>query len=86
MGLKHLSIASGFVAAALAFGICARAQDNMRGAPYNGYTGVPFDTTNASYDYLVDSSLKQDDPANKKFTTGNVVSQFEISYPGKSKQ
>ena len=47
----------------------AHAQDNMRGAPYNGYTGEPFDTTHSAYDYLVDSSLKQDDPAQKKFKT-----------------
>jgi len=47
----------------------ARAQDNMRGAPYNGYTGVPFDTRNDAYDYLVDSSLPQDEPVEKKFKT-----------------
>lgn len=45
------------------------AQDNMRGAPYNGYTGVPFDTTAYAYDYLVDSNLPQDEPAQKKFKT-----------------
>jgi hypothetical protein len=54
---------------AMAAGASARAQDNMRGAPYNGYTGQPFDTTHAAYDYLVDSSLAQDDPAAKKFKT-----------------
>ena len=48
----------------------AHAQDNLRdGAPFNGYTGVTFDTTNYAYDYLVDSSLSQDDPANRKFKT-----------------
>ena len=47
----------------------AHAQDNMRGAPYNGYTGEPFDTTHSAYDYLVDSSLQQDEPAQKKFKT-----------------
>ncbi len=48
----------------------ARAQDNLRdAAPFNGYTGVKFDTTGYAYDYLVDSSLSQDDPANKKFKT-----------------
>jgi len=48
----------------------ARAQDNLRdGAPFNGYTGVPFDTTAYPYDYLVDSSLPQDDPPNKRFKT-----------------
>src|SRR4029077_14145131 len=46
-----------------------QAQDNMSGAPYNGYTDVPFDTTTYPYDYLVDSSLAQDDPANRKFKT-----------------
>jgi len=53
----------------IAAGTAARAQDNMRGAPYNGYTGEPFDTTHYAYDYLVDSSLQQDDPAQKKFKT-----------------
>jgi len=47
-----------------------KAQDNLRdAAPFNGYTGVTFDTRNYAYDYLVDSSLSQDDPANKKFKT-----------------
>src|ERR1700760_815573 len=56
--------------AVTAFGPLARSQDNLRdGAPFNGYTGVKFDTTNYAYDYLVDSSLPQDDPANKKFKT-----------------
>ncbi len=50
-------------------GTAAFAQDNMRGAPYNGYTGQPFDTTHYAYDYLVDSSLPQDDPAQKQFKT-----------------
>jgi hypothetical protein len=50
-------------------GAAAHAQDNMRGAPYNGYTGQTFDTTHYAYDYLVDSSLQQDDPAQKKFKT-----------------
>jgi Pectinesterase len=53
----------------IAAGTAACAQDNMRGAPYNGYTGQPFDTTQSAYDYLVDSSLQQDDPAQKKFKT-----------------
>ena len=48
----------------------AQAQDNLRdGAPFKGYTGVPFDTTGYHYDYLVDSSLPQDDAANRKFKT-----------------
>ena len=48
----------------------AFAQDNLRdAAPFNGYTGVTFDTRGYSYDYLVDSSLAQDDPAGKKFRT-----------------
>ena len=54
---------------AFAAGPATRAQDNMRGTPYNGYTGVPFDTRAYAYDYLVDSSLPQDDPAQKKFRT-----------------
>jgi hypothetical protein len=53
----------------IAAGTAALAQDNMRGARYNGYTGQPFDTTHYAYDYLVDSSLQQDDPAQKKFKT-----------------
>ena len=52
----------------------ARAQDNLRdGAPFNGYTGVPFDTSSYRYDYLVDSSLQQDNPAAKKFKTLEAV-------------
>jgi Pectinesterase len=47
----------------------ARAQDNLRGAPYNGYTGEVFDTTHYPYDYLVDSSLAQDSPGERKFKT-----------------
>ncbi|HEY4381079.1 MAG TPA: pectinesterase family protein [Acidobacteriaceae bacterium] len=48
----------------------AHAQDNLRdAAPFNGYTGVKFDTTAYKYDYLVDSSLSQDDPAGRKFKT-----------------
>ncbi len=64
---------SGFFLAAILMGIVggttARAQDNMRGAPYNGYTGERFDTTHSAYDFLVDSSLAQDVPAQKKFKT-----------------
>ena len=52
-----------------AAGTAAPAQDNMRSAPYHGYTGETFDTTHYAYDYLVDSSLQQDDPAQKKFKT-----------------
>jgi Pectinesterase len=55
--------------AALAAGRAAHSQDNMRGAPYNGYTGAPFDTRSYSYDYLVDGSLPQDVPAQKEFKT-----------------
>jgi hypothetical protein len=48
----------------------AHAQDSLKsGEKINGYTGVVFDTTNYAYDYLVDSSLPQDDPANRKFKT-----------------
>jgi hypothetical protein len=53
----------------LALPLLLRPQDNMRGAPYHGYTGEPFDTTHAAYDYLVDSSLPQDQPELKKFKT-----------------
>ena len=56
-------------AAVLAAAPAALAQDNMRLAPYNGYTGVLFDTTAYAYDYLVDSSLSQDLPDQKKFKT-----------------
>jgi hypothetical protein len=53
----------------IAAGTAARAQDNMRGAPYNGYTGETFDTRGYAYDFLVDSSLAQDEPDEKKFKT-----------------
>src|SRR5579885_2039964 len=63
--LVLIAIAEGIVCAPH-----ARAQDNLRdGAPFNGYTGVRFDTTDYHYDYLVDSSLSQDDPVAKKFRT-----------------
>lgn len=65
------TVFSVIAAASLLVGIPpASAQDNLRdGAPFNGYTNVPFDTTNYHYDYLVDSSLPADDPADKKFKT-----------------
>jgi hypothetical protein len=67
---KSLKIAVVLLLAAAVVGPLARAQDNLRdAAPFNGYTGVKFDTTGYSYDYLVDSSLSQDDPANRKFKT-----------------
>ncbi|HEV2486142.1 MAG TPA: pectinesterase family protein, partial [Terracidiphilus sp.] len=66
---SNLRILFAVLIIALALRSAAHAQDNMRGAPYNGYTGVPFNTTSHSFDYLVDSSLAQDDPANKKFKT-----------------
>jgi Pectinesterase len=47
----------------------SHAQDNMRGAPYNGYTGETFDTSHYAYDYLVDGRLAQDEPDQKKFKT-----------------
>ena len=51
-------------------GMLAHAQDNLiTGENINGYTGVPFDTRNQPYDYLVDSSLSSDDPAARKFRT-----------------
>ena len=50
--------------------MAARAQDNLHDSgPIHGYTGEIFDTRNYAYDYLVDGSLKQDDPDNRKFTT-----------------
>ena len=58
----------------------ARAQDNLRGAPYNGYTGVKFDTTKYAYDYLVDGSLAQDDAANKKFKS--LAAAYEAAPAG----
>src|SRR5580698_6150158 len=67
---RLLEVAGIILVTATTFGPVAHAQDNLRdGAPFNGYTGVKFDTTNYAYDYLVDSSLSQDDPANKKFKT-----------------
>ncbi len=62
----------GLVAAMLAagLGVVARAQDNLKsGESINGYTGVAFDTSAYPYDYLVDGSLAQDDPAGKRFKT-----------------
>jgi hypothetical protein len=48
----------------------SQAQDSLKsGEKIKGYTGVVFDTTHYAYDYLVDSSLPQDDPASKKFKT-----------------
>jgi hypothetical protein len=64
-----LEILSAVFLLAMTAGVPAPAQDNMRGAPYHGYTGEPFDTTHYAYDYLVDSSLQRDDPAQKKFKT-----------------
>jgi pectin methylesterase-like acyl-CoA thioesterase len=65
-----LEVAGILLVTATTFSPLAHAQDNLRdGAPFNGYTGVKFDTANYAYDYLVDSSLSQDDPADKKFRT-----------------
>jgi hypothetical protein len=69
MKTLRLSAALTIALTTLTMGQVAGAQDNLRLAPYNGYTGVKFDTTGWAYDYLVDSSLSQDDPANKKFKT-----------------
>ncbi len=71
MKMSWLSKVAGTVLVCLTMFVpVALAQDNLRdGAPFKGYTGVKFDTTNHAYDYLVDSSLPQDDPANKKFRT-----------------
>jgi hypothetical protein len=52
----------------------------MRGAPYNGYTGETFDTTQYAYDYLVDSSLPQDEPDQKKFKT--LQAAYAAAPPG----
>lgn len=65
-----LEVAGIMLVTATTFAPPAHAQDNLRdGAPFNGYTGVKFDTTNYAYDYLVDGSLSQDDPAHRKFKT-----------------
>jgi hypothetical protein len=70
MSERGWRIAAGLLLTAAVVGPVAQAQDNLRdGAPFNGYTGVKFDTTNYAYDYLVDSSLSQDDPTSKKFRT-----------------
>src|SRR5579862_5266687 len=69
MKTLRLSAALTIALTTLTMGSMASAQDNLRGAPYNGYTGVTFDTTKDPYDYLVDSGLAQDDPAGKKFKT-----------------
>ena len=53
-----------YAALAIAFSPTAHAQDS------NGPSPIGFlDTTSYSYDYLVDSSLPQDDPANRRFRT-----------------
>jgi hypothetical protein len=69
--LPHRRFALLILASFAVFGFSARsrAQDNMRGAPYHGYTNVPFDTRADAYDFLVDSSLSQDDSAQKKYAT-----------------
>ncbi|MGH9589639.1 MAG: pectinesterase family protein [Terracidiphilus sp.] len=64
-----LWIASLLFAAAVLGVPQARAQDNMRGAPYNGYTHVTFDTRAYAYNYLVDGSLSRDDSAAHEFAT-----------------
>jgi Pectinesterase len=70
MRWRILEVAGILLVTATSFAPLAHAQDNLRdGAPFNGYTGVKFDTTNYAYDYLVDSTLSQDDPAAKKFKT-----------------
>jgi hypothetical protein len=70
MRVRTSGIAAAVLMIVTAFTPRAQAQDNLRdSAPFNGYTGVVFDTTAYPYDYLVDSSLPQDDPADKKFKT-----------------
>ena len=45
-------------------------QDNLiTGEKINGYSGEPFDTRSYAYDYLVDSSIPQNDPINRRFRT-----------------
>ena len=67
---RAMEIALGVLTIAAALTPVSFSQDNLRdAAPFNGYTGVTFDTRGYSYDYLVDSSLSQDDPANRKFKT-----------------
>lgn len=67
---RMLELAAIVSITAAAFAPLVHAQDNLRdGAPFHGYTGVTFDTTHYAYDYLVDSSLSQDDPAARKFRT-----------------
>ena len=59
----------------------AGAQDNLiTGEKINGYTGIVFDTRSYAYDYLVDSSIAQDDPANKRFRT--VQAAYEAAPAG----
>lgn len=66
----RLSIAAGILIVLINFASLAVGQDNLRdGAPFNGYTGVPFDTTGYAYDFLVDSRLAVDDPAHRQFRT-----------------
>ena len=60
----------GWILFAVLLTVAARGQNNLISAePINGYTGVPFDTRGYFYDYLVDSSLSQDDPAGRRFRT-----------------
>lgn len=78
---RNLGVAGVLLLSAMVVGPVGHAQDNLRdGAPFNGYTGVPFDTTGYSYDYLVDNSLPQDDPANHKFRT--VQAAYEAAPAG----
>ena len=66
---RRSRVAVGVLLAA-AFVSLAGAQDNLNSHErINGYTGVPFDTTGYAYDYLVDGSLAQDDPGNRRFKT-----------------
>jgi len=64
------SVALTIFSLALALMPASHAQDNLKPSEkINGYTGVVFDTTKYAYDYLVDGSLPQDDPASRKFKT-----------------
>ncbi len=71
---------------AVAFSLCclpraAGAQASLQpGDVVNGYTGVTFDTRSHAYDYLVDGSLAQHDPARKMYKT--VEAAYEAAPAG----
>lgn len=69
IGRVHFKIPLLMLMAIVATAPLACAQDNMREAPYHGYTGQTFDTRAYAYDYLVDANLPENEPAQKKFKT-----------------